>query len=307
MIEKIIILTDLEGIIGVTEIENDCLNKALLIEELKSIIIVLNSINIHKVDVCFVHNGGQLLEGCELKEYGCKIYRDLLDIKEIGDYDTAIMNGFHGKNGSGGNFDHSFRFDIREVKWNDHVVGEIEIYASWLKKKNVPVIFLSGEFACEEEVRNIRCGFFSTSRKNSALDEVRVRDDLCKALISEVQRENKSIDFDFYDGEVRIKFISLDLADRLKCKGYYVIEDSVIFKDVEEFILCEKVFFDDIFEAYKEIMIYNTQFSTILKEHKEEISILPLNIQNIFLKPLEFVDKVDRELICEYLNIDNDF
>ena len=64
---------------------------------------------------------------------------------------------------------------------------------------------------------------------------------------------------------------------------------------------------DDIFEAYKEIMIYNTQFSTILKEHKEEISILPLNIQNIFLKPLEFVDKVDRELICEYLNIDNDF
>lgn len=158
------------------------------------------------------------------------------------------MVGFHAKNNSGGYFDHTIREDIEEIIYGDLSVGEIELYGRWIEKQGIPVLLVAGEDIAEKEAENIDSYFFSTKsiRKKYKKEELLKE---YEKKISESINSKKVIE-DFTGGKIEIKYINNDILEYMKRRGYKVENNRLVFNSLNEFILNDIFWEEDMMNAY---------------------------------------------------------
>lgn len=105
-----LLLTDLEGIIGVRNLRRHYENGNLLLREIE---VTVSSIRAHaeNISVCYIHNNGKGLSQNQLANMGVDLIEGIWNLRmQISHFDYAILIGFHGMKNSGGTFDHSLRW-----------------------------------------------------------------------------------------------------------------------------------------------------------------------------------------------------
>lgn len=289
--KKILLIADLEGIIGVTDIFLEE-NKRYLLEEIEFITNILKKNNIQKIDICYIHDGGRLLKTEKLFDNTCRIYNHISQIDICEKYDGAFMIGFHGKNNSGGYFDHTIRGDIEKIIYGDLSVGEIELYGRWIEKQGIPVLLVAGEDVAKKEAENIEAYFFSTKsiRKKYKKDELLKEYE--KIIIESIN--SKKVIEDYSGGKIEIKYLNNDIMEHMKRNGYKVENNRLVFNSLNEFILNDILWEKDMMDAYDKILSRNMQFSLYLKKHKEKL----IDKENLILgKRLDLISEKDIEYI----------
>ena len=147
--KKVIILYDLEGIIGIVSLHptHKKRNDSLAAHELGLVIDELREAGFSSIAICCVHNIGiddqEIYRLIDDKQIEIVSFEELAT--NISRYQYAVMIGFHGMANSGGRFDHTFRFDILSCEYNNLVIGEVGIFYRFLLNNNIKVILISGE------------------------------------------------------------------------------------------------------------------------------------------------------------------
>lgn len=292
---KILLIVDLEGIIGVEDIFSDT-NKSYLLKEIAFICNVLKNNSVQKIDICYIHDGGRILKNEDLLENICRIYNHISQIDICKKYDGAFMIGFHGKKYSGGYFDHTIRDDIEEIFYRNLSVGEIELYGRWIEKQGIPILLVTGEDVAEKEAKNIESYFFSTKSITKKYKREELLEDYKKIIIESIN--SKKVIKNCGEGKIKIKYINNDIAKYMKKCGYKVENNKVIFDSLDEFILNDVIWEKDMSSAYNKVLSRNIQFSLYLKDNREKI----INKQNILLnKELDLISQNDIEFIINNL------
>lgn len=155
--KKVLIIADLEGIIGLESLNDFSYNNQLLETELRMTITVLRSYNFSDIYICNIHNNGMAYDK-SLKLLAEVERASLVNLNELSSnlsfYSFAIMIGFHGMIGSGGKHDHNFRLDITQCKIKNEIMGEVGLFARYLENNGVRVLFISGEGNFIKEIEN---------------------------------------------------------------------------------------------------------------------------------------------------------
>lgn len=155
---KTLIIVDLEGIIGIRDINDTERNIILAYREIKFIIEELTNSGFVNITICNIHNDGSLLLKDEFKKIGVELIAGIDKLVDrIQLFSEAIMIGFHCKKNSGWRYDHTFRNDFDEIIYGQDNIGEVGAYCRWLALGGIPVIFVSGEGAFREEIGDFNC------------------------------------------------------------------------------------------------------------------------------------------------------
>lgn len=162
--ERVLILLDVEGIIGVSSMKrlSDVAEKTH--KELSIMVSTLKQEGYKNITVWNIHNDGTCLDCFDLSELGIDILRGIKNLSFIANnYDFALMAGFHGMRASGGRFDHTFREDILHLQVGDKSIGEVGAFYRWLSMVGIPVVFVSGEGNFASEIAENPCVIHYTS------------------------------------------------------------------------------------------------------------------------------------------------
>lgn len=141
---NILIIVDLEVIIGVEDLWDKKVNEALLYKEIFTII---NSIPDNMdVYLCYSHNDG-ILPSNLVGDLDPEIHiiKKINNINFGIDYKAAFLIGFHGKKSDCCRFPHTFREEIEEMFLGEKEVGEIEMIVNLLSYYKIPVPLISTE------------------------------------------------------------------------------------------------------------------------------------------------------------------
>ena len=143
---KVLLLIDMEGIIGVYNINDNVRNHRLMIHEISCAINILKLRGYEDVCVCNIHNNGYNFEEHEVSNLKVELIIGIDQLKLcLESFRLAILIGFHGMKNSGGRFDHTFREDISKLMYGGISIGEVGAYTRWFEYNNIPVIMVSGE------------------------------------------------------------------------------------------------------------------------------------------------------------------
>ena len=171
--KKILLLFDLEGVIGVLNLANMEENRKLAYRELSLVINYLKDAKFHNITVCNIHDNGNCLSSDVLKSMGVDLIKGIQNLPfHIESFKFAIMLGFHGKRNSGGRFDHTFRTDILKMYYGRKSIGEVGAYYMWLMSKGVMVSMISGEGNFKDEIENEDCVIHTIKPMLSNPDEI---------------------------------------------------------------------------------------------------------------------------------------
>ncbi len=155
---KILIVTDLEGIIGIKSLNDEERNIILYHNELQMLINIVKDFYNEEITICNIHNNNmdkKILSEILLDENRIT----LLPLEKlplyINSFQIAFMIGFHGMANSGGIFDHSFRLDIINCQYDTKFIGEVGAFYRYLNNNGVSILFISGEGNFEKELDDI--------------------------------------------------------------------------------------------------------------------------------------------------------
>lgn len=305
MKRKIIVIVDIEGIIGIRKICDINQNVRLAYRELKMLIIEVQKYGWQDVYICNIHDDGTCLEKEVLEGMGYIFVNGLNELcNKLEDFGYGMMVGFHGKRDSGGMFDHTFRDDIRSVECNGKEIGEVGMFYKWLSEKGVQVVFISGEGYFADEIDNKNCiihSMISFGRYNEERERFLTR--LRKAmvimkgsLINNKPEEEKT--------EVRLKLCSEDV--------YYIMKGNECYKVKTDYIYFESVdkFFREILEFCKELnkinrIIYknNLEFISHIKENGYTQDELQEKIGGYLNYNVEYLNYKERNRIATELGM----
>lgn len=142
-IENILIIVDLEGIIGVNNLKDEQKIEKLLYKEIKVIIDAIPEK--YKLYFCYEHNNGLIPNSIK------NLKRDIIFISKVENidfsmkYDISFLIGFHGRKFDICKFPHVYRDEIDHIFLGDYEVGEIEIISNLLAFYKIPVVLISAE------------------------------------------------------------------------------------------------------------------------------------------------------------------
>lgn len=145
MKEKVLIISDLEGIIGIENLYDDSTNELLLYKQASIAFDFYKTIMDADIYFCYCHNAGISPEIIRENYPKVTLIEHLWNIDFSVQYDFAILLGFHDKSGGIGLFPHSFRVEISKIILFQEVVGEIEIIIEFLRLNKVPTILVSAD------------------------------------------------------------------------------------------------------------------------------------------------------------------
>lgn len=155
---EILVIVDMEGIIGVIDLNDTPYNVKLAYKEIECVIMELKSNGYPDITICNIHDDGTLLDEKEIKGLGAKLISGIHNlVDKINDFSLAILIGFHCKKNTGWRFDHTFRIDIDKIIYGGDNIGEVGAYCRWLALEDIPVIFVSGEGKYQEEINCFDC------------------------------------------------------------------------------------------------------------------------------------------------------
>ena len=141
--DNILIIVDLEAIIGIEDLCDEETNEKLLYKEISTIVdSISSSINIY---LCYSHNDGILPDSVKQLNRDINIIEKIKNIDFNIKYNMAFLVGFHGKNSDKCRFPHTFRSEIDELLLGGKEVGEIEMIVNLLSYYNIPVSLISTE------------------------------------------------------------------------------------------------------------------------------------------------------------------
>lgn len=302
---KVLIVTDLEGVIGIDSIFSSN-RELLLFKELDVIIECLEQRNVRNISICYTHDGGRLKGTDYLKLKG---YRTFYGIGNIvfDNYDYAIMSGFHAKKNSGGVFDHTLRHDIDRIIYNGKEIGEIQLFAYWLETRNVPVKLVIGEAAAVKESSCLNCVFCDVKNRYNFRDKLlheqmyaRIRDSV-NALYDEKQVKNSRIKR-FDTEKVFLKFINNDIADLMEQRGYSRHEDCLMFESLDALVCNVHKLALDLNDVYAFIIKENTEFAVLLRKQRDRL-VISDEISYILNLPIDQITSKHKSIIGNLPNI----
>lgn len=163
MNQNVLMITDLEGILG---IEDNRVTKENLQRYAEGMNCYIDKLVEHgkQVYICDIHNGGGMLDVTYLR-HKPHVVHGMQNIDFSVKYEYAILIGFHGKSKENGILCHTFRIDIDYIKIYNEPCGEITLFAWWLMRHDIPIKFITGAAGIEREARRLKIPFFVTKKK----------------------------------------------------------------------------------------------------------------------------------------------
>lgn len=259
--DNILIIVDLEAIIGIEDLCDEETNEKLLYKEISTIVdFIPSSINIY---LCYSHNDGILPDSVKELNRDINIVEKIKNIDFNIKYNMAFLIGFHGKKSDKCRFPHTFRSEIDELLLGGKEVGEIEMIVNLLSYYNIPVSLIS----TESEVINYlpyKCIYHDIDGEDDILIYERLKND----VINGVNINAKVLKYD--DSEVKMFLNShvLNMTKKLKLS----IETS--FKDTIDFfkylpnlhIPLNHIIKEDMEVMYKNIIKYKPKSLAVIKD-----------------------------------------
>lgn len=307
MSEDILLLVDLEGIIGVKNIllYENC--RKMMIDELFCVIKSLQKNGFVQITVCNIHNDGNLLNDNDASVLHFRLIKGIKCLARQGvHFQFAILLGFHGMAGSGGQFGHTFRYDFDNVYFGNKRFGEVGLYTRWLEINHVPVLLVSGEGDFKKELIPGGCEihYVDNIRGMSLLSKY---EDLAFAVENCVKKQIREP----HKVSNYMVSVEVDNSDKytLLSKSpykYYVVDQKFLFSSLNDFF--EKLF--DFCVALNKSSDEILQKNILLAKriHKKGIQKGNINsqTQDILNLPLNRIDHSARLAIEKVMGMENE-
>ncbi len=256
MQKHILLLADMEGCSGITDMGQYDICQERMIEETERVIRLIETYEKAEISVADCHNDGKnIVKYFSEKGYVC--YEHIWFVQSVERYDCAMLIGFHPKNGEDGFCPHTIRPDVKDLYLGEKSIGEVGLMINWLAGHGVPVVFVSGDSAVKKELDGYDGEFYATNEKES--------DDLDRQTLMElmkpyIQRALGIKDRDilhYNDHEIRLRLIGEVYNKFVPQELFLVREGFIVFPNTESFILsllplCE---FLNIAEEYQRLRI----------------------------------------------------
>lgn len=307
----ILLLTDLEGIIGVISMKgNNAELKQLAKFELDYIITKLNNNGFNRITIADIHNFGNMW--CE-QDYNSKQVRVLQGIDklvpEIHNFKYAIMLGFHGRYNSGGRFDHTFRYDIEKVYYGSFDIGEVGAYYRWLIMSGVKVIMVSGEGTFQDEINGFPCIIHNIKKRPNSKEDIQNEyklfgDKLDEAIAS--MKKNKMKNVLIPSEKIFIKMKNTDICKIIDKTFYKLENEMIVFDTIHDFFVNIYNLAMNLNRADDIIYKTNKNFIIEIKKNNIERSILEPILACWLKKSLFDINSEDRQEIAAKLGMKYD-
>lgn len=258
MHSNILILTDMEGCAGITDMKQYDVCRQKMIQEAERVIHSIEERENACITVVDCHNDGKnIVEYFTDKGYMC--YEHVWSIKSMEKYDCAMLVGFHPKNGETGFCPHTLRPDVDELFLGEKSIGEVELMINWLAGHGVPVIFVSGDDAVKKELDGYDCEFYAVNEaRKEYLDQKalleQMRPHIQKAL--DLPREKKT---HYDDSVIKVRLIGESYYKWMPRELFSLENEMVVFPNTEGFISSLLSFcrFLNVAEEYQRLRMHH--------------------------------------------------
>ena len=310
--EKILIITDLEGIIGVLDLNITEVNKRLYLNQMCLVISAIRDIFPKvRITICDIHDKGNISQDLGLSAEDVEYIKGITGLLTADlNYDRALLIGFHGKKGSGGLFDHTFRPEITNIKYGNEDVGEITLFTDWLVLHGVTVVFVSGEYSIVDEVKELDQAsihvvenrlFIRNSKTDIPdLDIDQVYSNLVMGIKSALMKD-LLLTSTPADKEIEINFYNPDVLCYLRKKGYDIRNNHLYFPNLIEFFInihdLSMVLNTFLMKLYR----VNTLFLRTIEELKISDDSCDIHVCEITRKSVFEITYADRLLVLRSL------
>lgn len=259
--DNILIIVDLEAIIGIEDLWDEKTNEILLYKEIS---VIVNSIprNIN-IYLCYSHNDGILPDSVKQFNRDINIIEKIKNINFNIKYNMAFLIGFHGKKSDKCRFPHTFRSEIDELLLGGKEVGEIEMIVNLLSYYNIPVSLISTESEVINYL-NYKCVYHDINGEDDTLIYERLKNDVTNA----VNINAEVPEYDDLEVNIYLNNHVLNMTKKLKLS----IETS--FKDTIDFfkylpnlhIPLNHIIKEDMEVMYKSIIKYKPKSLAVIKD-----------------------------------------
>lgn len=172
MKNRILIMSDMEGCIGIYPDQDHPSASDLMCREVSLLIDTLKKFECFHLYYCDCHNNGLITKPLEKKYQDVNFLPNFWDIDFDLKFNYAFMTGFHAKSGTG-ILAHSFRNEFKCISIDGIEIGEVGLFINWLAYHNVTTVFLSGDDIMCQEVTHINGLIINISK---TLDDCRNAD-----------------------------------------------------------------------------------------------------------------------------------
>lgn len=257
MQSNILILVDMEGCAGITDMKQYDVCREKMTEETERVIQAIKECGNADIEVADCHNDGKnIVEFFSDKGYVC--YEHLWSIQNVEKYDCAMLVGFHPKNGEVGFCPHTLRPDVDELFLGEKSIGEVELLINWLAGYGVPVVFVSGDDAVKKELDGYDCEFYAA---NEAGKEVLDRQALLERMRPHIKKAlglpgEKKTRYD--NSAIKVKLIGESYYKWMPPELFSIDNEMVVFPDTERFIssLYSFCMFLNVAERYQRLRMH---------------------------------------------------
>ena len=234
--KNILILLDIEGIIGIENMTDIEKNREKTYEQLICTIRKIREFEIlDRIVIADIHNRGEMLEDDIIEKMNVELIRGIQNlIFQIDQFEYALMIGFHCKRYGGGKFPHTFRQDFIWLKYGLEELGEVGIFYRWLTSKKINVIFISGEGDFKSEIDKYSGVIFQVL---DTVDTNVIYKNYMMSLEMALREKKEKYEI-FQEEKIIIKVNNKDKYKMLKIKGYKINKNGEIeFISLDEFFL----------------------------------------------------------------------
>ncbi len=301
---NILILSDLEGVIGIYDLNDSEYCKNMYEKELTIIfdtILLREQSNIY---FCNMHDNGGMNLNLKHLYPQINFIDNFLSIDFSIRYDCSMFFGFHSMGGTDGILSHSFRDDIMEVNIGNKIVGELQIYINWLSYYKIPVILVSCDDVAMEEIKKVNCikniSKYKENR-NESLEYLYNR--LKENILLSLELPLKNTEYD--DSNISIKFINDDFLKYFESINYDLKENYICYYDTLEFIDDMINLSNILNEASQKEYLLISSFVKNLRMNYSNFSVKEINDDDftIFInKDIRSISEFERNYILDKLD-----
>ncbi|QSX05562.1 M55 family metallopeptidase [Sedimentibacter sp. zth1] len=300
MKENILILADMEGIIGIYDMSDKDKCKSYMETEIKLLLDELISNDEFEIYFCDIHDNGETTSELYSLYPTVNFIKCYWNIDFKIKYDYAMLTGLHAKSGIGV-LAHSFRDEIKNVFLGERIVGEIEVFINLLAYYKIPTIFVSAD---EQAMNEIPSYVVSTNISKSSLDKEKVKNNLTKKYKAYVKNLRYGLShrdrakYKYNSDSVQIELQDNNLLQYLEDSGIYTKSNMIYINDNVKIMdnllkvanLMNTYYKNEYVKLLKKLRekFRNCDFNNIKSKKMKRILSIPL--QNLSLDDLKIVN-----------------
>ena len=304
-----LILADIEGIIGINDLDDREKCKTLYTKEIEVYINALLKNGVKKIILCDAHDhgtAGSLISDSVISNQ-VQLISKITDIDFTNNFDFAILVGFHGMENSPGILPHTIRFDFKQICINNIPVGEVELFSRWLGAKGIPVILVTGDREAMYEANcynpyRASCCVKSLLQENNAINPDLLYEKLSLNTVDALKLD-KSLCISLDQDAISLEFYNPDMIHLID-ESYTKQDEKVIFKNCTEFIyrmtdlaMAVSQFTKNIFESN---IAFLKEVRTLAKHIKKEDA-KNSEVGKLLNNNLVFIDEKSKSKILNIL------